>query len=191
LLNLERFAEKSADNLLQSIEESKKVTLPRFIVGLSIPNVGEETAYLLSKEFENIERLKEAKIERLEKIEGIGPIVAESIVNWFDDKENQKILNKLLKQIKVLNYESSPSISSGQKSSIFGKVFVLTGTLSSMSRDEAKEKIRALGGDISSSVSKETDYVVAGENPGSKYEKAQELGVEIISETFFQNLLKS
>ena len=192
LLNLERFAEKSADNLLQSIEESKKVTLPRLIVGLSIPNVGEETAYLLAEKFQiPISKYQTLEKEDLEKIEGIGPIVAESIVNWFEDKENQKILNKLLKHIKVLNYESSPSTSSRQKSLIFGKVFVLTGTLETMTRDEAKEKIRVLGGSISSSVSKETDYVVAGENPGSKYDRAEELGVEIISETDFQNILKS
>lgn len=190
LLTLERFAEKSADNLLGSIEKAREVTLPRLIIGLSIPNVGEETAYLLAQNFQfSIFNLQNAKKEELEKIEGIGPIVAQSIVDWFADKENQKLLSKLLKQIKVVNRESSPSTGSGQKSKIFEKTFVLTGTLSSMSRDEAKEKIRALGGNVSSAVSKETDYVVAGENPGSKYEKAIELGVKILNEEEFQNLL--
>ena len=185
LLVLPRFAEKSVDNLLVSIEKAKNVTLPRFIISLSIPNVGEETAYLLVDNFRIIERLKEVNIERLQNIEGIGPIVAQSVIDWFADKENQKQLEKLLQHISI----NKISASSGQKSKIFGKTFVLTGTLSDMSRDEAKQKIRTLGGDISGSVSKETDYVVAGENPGSKYEKALELGVKILNEKGFQNLL--
>lgn len=186
LLQLPRFAEKSVDNLLSSVEKAKKVTLPRLIISLSIPNVGEETAYLLAQNFQfTIFNLQKAEKEELEKIEGVGPIVAQSIVDWFADKENQKILNKLLKQI---------TINSGQESKVInqkfsGKTFVLTGTLSGLGRDEAKEKIRNLGGNVSSSVSKETDYVVAGENPGSKYEKALKLEVKILSETEFQNLL--
>jgi DNA ligase (NAD+) len=185
LLALPRFAEKSVDNLLSSIEKAKNVTLPRLIISLSILNVGEETAYLLSNEFGSIERLKEAEIERLEKIEGVGPIVAKSIVDWFSIKENIKILNKLLKHIKIV----SDSKLKTQNSKLKEKTFVLTGTLSGMSRDEAKQKIRALGGLISSSVSKETDYVVAGENPGSKYGKAQEFSVKILNEEEFRKLL--
>lgn len=187
LLALPRFAEKSVDNLLGSIEKSKKVSLSRFIVSLSIPNIGEETAILLANEFGDIKKLEDAKIEDLEKINEIGPIVALSIVQWFRDKENKKLLERLLRYVEISNSEFE---NINYKNELKGKIFVLTGTLSVMSRDEAKEKIRALGGKIASSVSKETDYVVAGENPGSKYENAQKLGVKIINETEFQNLLK-
>lgn len=191
LLALPRFAEKSVDNLLSAIEKAKNVTLPRFIIALSITNVGEETAYLLAQQTGSITNLRNYEFTQLQSIEGVGPIVAESIVSWFKDKENQRLLSRLLKQIKILNSESSPSTGSGQKSKIFGKTFVLTGTLENMSRDEAKQKIRALGGDISSSVSKETDFVIAGENPGSKYEKALELGVKILNEKQLENLLNA
>jgi DNA ligase (NAD+) len=192
LLNLPRFAEKSVDNLLNSIEKAREVTLPRFITSLSIQNVGEETAILLAQNFGSIERLRrivgETGMSALEKIEGIGPVVAKSITNWFAEEENQKLLDKLLRQIKI-EQPVSPRASSGQKSKIFGKTFVLTGTLSSMTRDEAKEKIRALGGKVAGSVSKETDYVIAGEEPGSKYEKALELGVQVLSEEDFLKLI--
>lgn len=186
LLTLERFAEKSADNLVDAILNKRKISLSRLIISLSIPQVGEETAILLEKELGNIENLKNTKVEDLEKINGVGPIVAESIVNWFQDKGNIRQLERLLlyvnieKNIKPQIIESKLSL----------KTFVLTGTLSTMSRDEAKEKIRFLGGEISSSVSKETDYVVAGENPGSKYDKAIELGVKILDEEQFQKLIK-
>ena len=183
LLTLERFAEKSADNLISAIEKAREVTLARVIIALSIPNVGEETAVLLAREFGAIEKLKEAKIERLEQIEGVGPIVAQSIVDWFKDKENQKLLSRLLKQIRILNFESSIL-----NKSLSGKTFVLTGTLPTLDRDEAKEIIRSLGGEVSSSVSKATDYVLVGENPGSKYEKAVELGVKIITEAEFRKM---
>ncbi len=184
LLTLERFAEKSADNLISAIEKAREVTLARVIIALSIPNVGEETAVLLAREFGAIEKLKEAKIERLEQIEGVGPIVAQSIVDWFKDKENQKLLSRLLKQIRILNFESSIL-----NKSLSGKTFVLTGTLPTLDRDEAKEIIRSLGGEVSSSVSKATDYVLAGENPGSKHEKALELGVKIIDEAEFKKMI--
>ncbi|OPZ23219.1 MAG: DNA ligase [bacterium ADurb.BinA186] len=191
LLQLPRFGEKSADNLLNSIEKARNVSLPRLIISLSIPNVGEETAYLLAENFQfSISNFQKATKEKLEKIEGVGPIVAQSIVDWFADRDNQKLLERLLKQIKVENPASASQLSA-QNSKLSGKTFVLTGTLSSMTRDEAKEKIRSLGGDVSSSVSKETDYVVVGENPGSKYEKAMELGVKALNEEEFQNLLNS
>jgi DNA ligase (NAD+) len=181
---------------LGAIEKARDVTLARFIVSLSIPNVGEETAILLSNEFESIERLRRTVGEptgasALESINEIGPIVAKSIYDWFQDKDNQKLLDRLLKQVNIEQPSKSVSGGSGQESPVFGKTFVLTGTLSSMGRDEAKEKIRSLGGSVSSSVSKATDYVVAGENPGSKYYKAEELGVKILTEEEFQNLLKS
>lgn len=188
LLELPRFAEKSVDNLLKSIEKAKNITLPKFIVSLSIPQVGEETAYLLAQNFQiPISKFQMIKKEEFEKIDGIGPIVAESIVNWFKDKENKKILDKLLKHVRI-KYSVANIQSLGKK--LEGKTFVLTGALTNTSRDQAKEKIRALGGDVSSSVSKETDYVVAGENPGSKYDKAIELGVKILSEGEFEKMLQ-
>ncbi len=187
LLSLPRFAEKSVDNLLASIEKAKNVSLPRLIIALSISNVGEETAYLLADNFKyQISNIKCATKEELEKIEGVGPIVAESIVDWFADKENQKVLNKLLKQITINTFGNELNVKSNK---FLNKTFVLTGTLGTMGRDEAKEKIRALGGSVSSSVSKETDYVVAGENPGSKYDNALKLGVKILDEGQFQDLL--
>lgn len=183
LLSLPRFAEKSVDNLLSAIDKAKKVTLPRFIIGLSIPQVGEETAHLLAQNFHSIQNLEKSKKEDLEKIEGVGPIVADSIVEFFKSKENQNIINNLLQFVVVEKIEAPKT---GSK--ISGKTFVLTGTIS-MPRDEAKEKIRELGGIVSESVSKKTDYVVAGENSGSKAEKAEELGVKIISEKEFLALL--
>ncbi len=185
LLSLPRFAEKSADNLIASIENARTVTLARFIISLSISQVGEETAILLESEFKTIENLKKATQENLEKIDGIGPIVARSIVAWFADRENQNQLERLLKQVKITNQESG-IMNYGSK--LKNKTFVLTGTLTNMSRDEAKEKIRRLGGSISSSVSRETDYVVAGDSPGSKYDNAIKLGVEVLTEEEFLNL---
>jgi DNA ligase (NAD+) len=184
VLALPRFAEKSADNLLDSIKKSSVVTLPRLIVSLSIPQVGEETAYDLAEHFKTFEKLRESKFSELEKMEGVGPIIAKSVVEFFKAKENQKMINNLLKQIKI---EKMTPRSRGGKLS--GQTFVVTGTLSAMSRDEVKDKIRELGGAVSESVSKETSYVVAGENPGSKLEKAQKLGVKILSESEFLALV--
>jgi len=184
LLLLPRFAEKSVDNILTSVETARNTTLARFLVGLSIPQVGEETAYDLAKHFKTIERLRDASFEELEQMNGVGPIIAQSITDFFTSKENKKVVDHMLKQItfsEVKLVESSGKLA--------GKTFVLTGTLSGMSRDEAKDKIRTLGGIPSESVSKETDYVVAGENPGSKQKKAQDLGVPVLSEEEFLKLL--
>lgn len=184
LVVLPRFAEKSADNLLASIEKARHTTLPRFLISLSIPQVGEETAHLLAQNFQfSIFNLQKATKEELEKISGVGPIVAESIVSFFENQKNKKVIANLLKYVDI---QVSDQKLDGK---LKGKTFVLTGTLQSMSRDEAKEKIRALGGDVSSSVSKETDYVVAGENPGSKKNDAERIGITIISEEQFVHLL--
>ncbi len=187
LLTLERFGEKSAENLLASIEKARSITLPRFITSLSISQVGEETAILLAQNCGSIQKLQESKMEDLEKINGIGPIVARSIIDWFKDSENKKLLSRLLKHIKILNLESQIS---NQAQKLSGKVFVLTGTLSNMTRDEAKDKIRSLGGSVSSAVSKDTDYLVIGQNPGSKYDKALSLGVDILKEGEFEQMVK-
>lgn len=187
LIDMPRFAEKSVDNLLQSVEKARHVTLPRLIISLSIPQVGEETAYDLAKHFKNIDTLVSASFEDLEMLDGIGPIVAKSVRDWFDDKNNKKILKNLLENIEVVA-DTLPTNS--RKSQTFaGMTFVLTGTLSSMGRDEAKEKIRALGGNVSSSVSANTDFVVAGESAGSKLDNAEKLGVKVIDEEEFVRML--
>ncbi len=185
LLSLPRFAEKSVDNLLASVESARSIALNRFIVSLSIPQVGEETAIDLAKNFGTLEKIRSAEVEDLQKINGVGDIVGESVYNWFKDKENSKLVDRLLKYVKI---ESVKKVTSTGKLS--GKSFVVTGTLSSMSRDEAKDKIRALGGDISESVSSKTSYLVVGENAGSKLDKAQKLGVEILDEKKFLSLIK-
>lgn len=187
LLALPRFAEKSVNNLLSAIEKAREVELPRFLMGLSIDQVGEETTIDLAKHFGSLEKIQNASLEELESVYGIGDVVAKSIYDWFRNKQNQELLKKLLQQVKIKT--NSNRVAVGGK--LVGKKFVLTGTMENMGRDEAKTKIRALGGDISSSVSKAVDYVVAGENPGSKYDKAVELGVKILSEEEFIKLISN
>jgi DNA ligase (NAD+) len=185
LLALPRFAEKSVENLLASIQKACTVPLPRFIISLSIPHVGEETAYLLADNFNSIEKIQKATVADLQRVPGIGDIVAESIVKWFKEKVNKELLKKLLKRVEIIHEKSSAKTAA----TLAGKSFVLTGTLTSMSRDEAKLKIRERGGDVSSSVSKNTSFVVAGENTGTKADKAEELGVPIISEEEFLKMV--
>lgn len=183
LLSLPRFAEKSVDNLLGSIDKARKVTLARLLVGLSIPQVGEETAIDLSRQFKTIEKLRVAEFNELENLPGVGPIIGKSVVDFFKNKDNRKVLDNLLKQIKI---EKESTNTSGK---LKGKRFVVTGTLDKYSRDEIKDLIRKNGGAVSESVSKETDYLVAGESAGSKLEKAESLGVSVISESDFVAML--
>ncbi len=183
---LERFAEKSADNLINSIEKAKKVTLQRFVYSLGIRHVGEETAIRLANHFSSLDKIMEAGLEELQKVNDIGPRVAESLKEWFEEKENRELIKDLLKNgVKIRNLQ--PTTYNLQ---LTGQTFVLTGTLSTMTRDEAKEKIRQLGGEVSESVSKKTNYVVAGENAGSKLERARTFGVKIIDEKKFVELIK-
>ena len=183
------FAEKSAENLIKSIHSSdggkKEITLAKFIYALGIRNIGEETAIDLAKHFGSISKIKTAKLEEFDSILDIGPVVAKSIYEWFQDKENIIFLDKLEKAVKI---ESSKLQISSSK--LKGKSFVLTGSLETMSREEAKNKIRELGGEISGSVSSKTSYVVAGAEPGSKAEKAQKLGVKLISEKELLKMLE-
>lgn len=183
ILAIPRFAEKSVNNLMDSIEKSRNIKLSNFLVSLSIDQLGEETANLLVNKFKNLESIIILTEEDLEKIDGIGPIVAKSIVEWFSNTENKKHLNLLLKQVSI-NKVDSKNINKKIKD----KTFVITGTLDSMDRDEVKNKIRDAGGTVSSVVSKSTDFLVAGQNPGSKYDKAEELGVKILSESDFLEL---
>ena len=183
---LERFAEKSASNLVQAIQSAKVVTLSRFINALGIRHVGEETAVDLARHFGTLDKLRKASLEELEKIPDVGGVVAKSIDDYFHDKASAKLIDKILaKGIKVKHEEAIK-----KKTGLTGKKIVVTGTLESMSREEAKTRIREAGGDWVSSVSQHTDYVVAGAEPGSKYDKAKKLGVKIISEKEFLSLLK-
>ncbi|MDO8590020.1 MAG: NAD-dependent DNA ligase LigA [bacterium] len=190
LETLERFGEKSVSNLLAAIEKARSVTLERFIASLSIPQVGEETARDLARYFQTAEKLAQADTAELEKLEGVGPIVARSVIGWFTNKENKKLFARLLKQIRIHPVEHRVEHRVLDKDlPLLGKSFVLTGTLVKMSREDAKEKIRTLGGEVRESVSKNTDYVVAGTDPGEKFSKAQELGVAILNEEEFYGML--
>lgn len=186
LIDLPRFGEKSADALLKAIEKAKTVTLARFLVALSIPQVGEETAEDIANRFGSIEAIQSAKKETLESIDGVGSVIGEEITRWFGVRENRALVSKLAKRVTIL-HEARPQ---SKNQPFSGKIFVVTGSLSAFSRDEAKAQIKAKGGKVSESVSKKTNYVVAGENPGSKLDAARKLGVSVLDETGFISLLK-
>ncbi len=177
---LEGLGEKSADNIISQIKEAKRVSLHRFIISLSIDGVGEETAYDLARHFGSFKVLQKTNEEELMKIDGVGDIVARSIVHWFKQKKHQDMLKRLLRHV---NIEEGGVKETSTK--FEGLTFVITGTLDSMSRDEAKEKVRLRGGAVSSTVSKNTDYVIVGANPGSKAQKAETMGVEMWDEDAF------
>lgn len=184
VVKLERFAELSSDNLVRGIQATKNPPLAKFIYALGIRHVGAQTAIDLANNFRRLDSLGTAKLDELRQVEGIGEIVAESILLWFDEDDNQKLLAKF-RRLGVWPQEVR---STGGK--LAGKSFVITGTLTEMKRDEAAEKIRALGGTFQSSVGKDTDYLVVGENVGaSKLEKAQKLGTRQISEADLIKLL--
>ncbi len=182
---LERFAEKSAENLVAAIQAKKEIDLARFIYGLGIRHIGEESAIELAKHFASLENIKKASLEEIEQIYDFGQVMAKSVYSWFRDEKNLKLLDKLKKnKVKVRSKKLEV-----RSKKLAGKTFVLTGALEGLTREEAKAKIRELGGDISSSVSKKTDFVVAGQDPGSKFEKAKKLGVQIVSEGDFLELI--
>jgi len=184
LKGLDRMAEKSARNILDAINKSKNTSLARFIYGLGIRHVGEHTATILAQKFQNLESLMEASEEELMSIKEIGPEVSQSIVAFFKNPENRKNIHRILKS--GLVFERDETI---QKDKLSGLTFVLTGTLDSMTRAEARQRIEALGGKVTSSVSKKTSYVVAGKEPGSKLDRAKGLGVSIIDEETFLKML--
>ena len=187
LAGLERMAEKSAGNLVAAIEQSKHTTLARFIYALGIRNVGESTAQDLARCFGSIERLAAADAETLQQVPDVGPVVAHSIAGFFAEPHNRKVIEQLL-AAGVSFAETAPR-QLDTASPVYGKTFVLTGALPHLTRDEAQQKIRDHGGKVSGSVSKQTDYVVAGTDPGSKYDKALELGVTILDEAGLLKLL--
>ncbi|GAA5160223.1 NAD-dependent DNA ligase LigA [Viridibacterium curvum] len=186
LANLERMAEKSAANLLTAIEKSKDAPLARFIFALGIRNVGEATAKDLARHFGNIDAIMNATPEALLEVPDVGPIVAQSIVNFFAESHNREVVEQLVAAgLKLPN----PNAMEAASSALAGKTFVLTGTLPTMSRDEAGALIESHGGKVSGSVSKKTSYVVAGEEAGSKLDKARELGVTVLDEAGLLALL--
>lgn len=187
LVSLPRFAPVSAEKLIKAIDESRSISLARLLVALSIPHVGEETAELLANNFRTLDRLLVTPREKLEVITGIGPIVARAVVDWFGDKNHREMLARLREQIKIKAVTVNPNL---RPTPAMGKTFVLTGSLSSLTRDAAKSLIKKLGGKVASAVSVKTDYLVAGDNPGSKYDEAEKLGVPILTEAEFLKLLK-
>jgi DNA ligase (NAD+) len=187
VLALERMADKSADNLLAGIEASKSRELRRLLFGLGIRFVGDRAALLLARHFRSLAALQAASVEEIDALYEIGPAVAQSVHDWFAEEANQRLVERL-RQAGVSTEEAGAA---GPAALPFqGKQFVLTGALEGMSRDEAKGAIEARGGRVTSSVSKKTSYVVVGQDPGSKYEKAQELGVPCLDEAGLRALLE-
>ena len=186
LINLERFGAKSVQNLLKALEESKKASLGRLVFALGIRHVGERAAKTLANHFGSLERLIAAVFDELVEIPEIGTKMAESIITFFEQEQNRAVIEKMVRA-GVNTTESRAQVVGG---SLAGKTFVLTGTLGGLTRESAKELIESLGGKVSASVSKSTDYVLLGENPGSKYEKAIKLGVKVIGEEEFSDFVK-
>jgi DNA ligase (NAD+) len=179
-----KISDKASENLLTEIEGSKKSSLDRLVYALGIPFVGERTAQLLADHFGSLDRLAAAKIEELTEVEEVGPKVGDSIVEFFREKHNKELLKKLCPA--GLQFERTQPHK--KSTALVGKTFVLTGTLEKWTREEAKQLIKSHGGKMTGSVSKKTDYVVAGTEPGSKLQKAHSLGVNILSEEAFAEL---
>ncbi|NGT57102.1 NAD-dependent DNA ligase LigA [Clostridium perfringens] len=185
LLDLDKFGPKKAQNLLDAIEKSKDCTLEAFLYSLGIPNVGVKTAKDLVKRFESLENLEKATFEELVSVQDVGDIVARSIIEFFKEERTLKVINELLSLGVNPHYEKKEVL----ESQFMGKTVVVTGTLENYSRTSIKEKLESLGAKVSGSVSKKTDFVIAGEAAGSKYDKAKSLGVTILSEEEFENMI--
>jgi len=188
LASLERMAEKSAQNVLDALAKSKTTTLPRFLFGLGIRHVGEATAKALARHFGSLDRLLDASVDELLQVNDVGPVVAQSIRTFFDQPHNREVVEQL-RAAGVSWPEGEPAERAPQP--LLGKTFVLTGTFPTLKRDEAKAMLEAAGAKVAGSVSKKTDYVVAGEEAGSKLDKAQELGVAVIDEAQMLALLSA
>ncbi|MEZ4525935.1 MAG: NAD-dependent DNA ligase LigA [Desulfobacterales bacterium] len=187
LTAMDRMGSKSAKNLLAAIEKSKKISLARFVYALGIRHAGENIAGILADRFQTLEKIMSVSAEELESVEGIGKEIAQSIRHFFDQPENREIIQRMLDSGVEIQTKSGEPVQ--KKEGIAGKTFVLTGTLESMSRDQAKKMIEAAGGKVAGSVSKKTDYVLAGENAGSKLDKARELGIAILDEQAFMKMM--
>jgi len=192
LVNLERMGKKSSENLLEALEKSKANPPYRLLHGLGVRHVGEHVAEVLMDQVEDLRQLGEKTQEELESIPEVGPVVAESIRTFFEDERNREVLDQLAEL--GLNFKRSQATATGNQTvqrNLEGLQFVLTGTLSKYTRDEAKDLIQQRGGRVTGSVSKKTDYVICGTDPGSKAEKAESLGVKILDEEGFEALLSS
>jgi DNA ligase (NAD+) len=196
LAALDRMADKSAGNIINAIEKSKDTTLPRFIYSLGIRNVGEATARDLARHFGGLDALMEADVEALQQVPDIGPVVAQSVADFFAERHNREVVEQLRangihwKEEVGTKAKTGSDVGSGGDE-VNGKVFVLTGTLPNLEREDARERIEDAGGKVAGSVSKKTDYVVVGADPGSKYEKAVELGIPILDEQGLLQLLQN
>jgi DNA ligase (NAD+) len=184
LLTLERMGKKSAQGLLAQIENSKQAGLARLLMGLGIPFVGERTAELLASEFGSMKAIEAATQEDLERVQEVGPKVAAAVHEFFENEQNRELVRRLAELGLKMTAEKKQ-----RTAQLEGLTFVLTGTFPTLSREEAKEKIEAAGGKVSGSVSKKTNYVVAGEEAGSKLAKAGELGVAVIDEATLLEML--
>ena len=184
LAALPRMGQKSAKNLLDALEKSKKTTFQRFLYALGIREIGEASALILASHFIDLNRLKQASVEELIALKDIGPVAANHIVHFFQEPHNLDVIDKLIKN-GVQWHQPKPVQRIDEHHAFFGKTFVITGTLDSMSRDEAKAKLLSIGAKVTGSVSSKTDYLLAGADAGSKYDKAEKLGVAIMSEQDF------
>ncbi|ORU90233.1 MAG: DNA ligase (NAD(+)) LigA [Cycloclasticus sp. symbiont of Poecilosclerida sp. M] len=188
LAGLDRMADKSAKNIIDALEKVRLTTLPRFLYALGIREVGEVTANSLASHFGNLQAVMDASTEELERVADVGPIVAQHVVTFFSDRHNAEVIERLLRfgirweNVAVRVLEDAP---------LLNQVFVITGSLLEMNRDQAKEVLQAMGAKVTSSISKKTDFLLAGEEAGSKLKKAQDLGVPILSESDFMKLIKS
>ena len=187
LLSLEGFAEKSAKNLIDSISKSKETELYRFIYSLGIKEIGLQTSKNIAKELGTLENIIKTSYEKFIQVEDIGEVAASNLVSFF---ENKKYL-KVLENFKKLNFNLSNEISKNQESHLLNKKIVITGTLSSYSRNELKETLEKMGAKVSSAVSKNTDYLISGSDPGSKIKKASELNIQIIDEDGLSSFLQN
>lgn len=189
LVTLERMGEKSADNLLRAIDASRETTLPRFLYALGISQVGEVTARALAEHFGSLEAIMDARSDALETVPDVGPVVAQSVARFFAQPHNQEVIAGL--RAAGVHWPSAAADTASELSQpLAGRTFVLTGALEGYSRDDAKAQIEALGGKVTGSVSKKTDYVVVGADPGSKRDKAERLGVTVLDESGFEHLLR-
>ncbi len=188
LVQLERMAEKSAQNIVDALEKSKQTTLPRFLFGLGIRHVGEATAKDLARHFGQLDRIMDASVEQLLEVNDVGPVVAQSLRTFFDQPHNREVVEQL--RACGLRWEEGEPAARAPKP-LAGKTLVITGTLPTLSRDQAKDLLEAAGAKVAGSVSKKTDWLVAGAEAGSKLAKAQELGVAVLDEAGMQALLAS
>ncbi|HET6598520.1 MAG TPA: helix-hairpin-helix domain-containing protein, partial [Burkholderiaceae bacterium] len=184
---LERMGDKSAANLVANLEKSKRTTLARFVYGLGIRHVGESTAKDLARHFGALERVMDASEAQLLEVNDVGPVVAQSIRMFFDQPHNREVVAEL--RARGVHWDEHDGSADASPRPLLGQTFVLTGTLPTLSRDAAKDLIEAAGGKVSGSVSKKTRYVVAGEEAGTKLERARALGIDVIDEAALRTLL--